>query len=457
MQKYLINLSEPTRPGRCFFINSDWGVRRLLYIWIPAFVISSCLKQPENYPPVIESITLLPSENHTPGSEIGVTAMVTDRDGDLLQFRWESDGGIVHHPDQPSTVWELPLNSKPFSYESITLTVTDGKGSVTRSKSIQVSEGLLVEGFTYFEGTTIPVPGVEVTIGKFSTLSDERGYYSIPYLNEGTIVVTAFKEQFELYESSFYIDDPKSTINLPMWSPSETMQIYGNVRTIDQVTFEGLKVSLLNPDGTESSLYDYTDLSGRFELEGIPLGIRYLMVSNRQPENLFLNDSMVYRVDLDGTVDAFNARVKIKRKVLSDQFLSGIEEWETEGTTSEGFYLLGLGQHMILREFISVPEDAEKAMFYLNSFVIGGCDLIGNVPSHRVWIINREEEYMGGISWGGDGNNYTAELEWFPSESPNFMDIYGRDIKLKLELFNENSCVSDPLWRIIQIEFSYYY
>ena len=112
---------------------------------------------------------------------------------------------------------------------------------------------------------------------------------------------------------------------------------------------------------------------------------------------------------------------------------------------------------MILKQFLPIPEDAEKAMFSLNSYVIGGCDMVGDVPSHRVWIVNREEEYMGGITWGGDGNNYPAVIEWYPSEPPNFMDIYGRDIKLMLEVSGNNTCVPNPFWRIYQIEFNYYY
>jgi hypothetical protein len=64
---------------------------------------------------------------------------------------------------------------------------------------------------------------------------------------------------------------------------------------------------------------------------------------------------------------------------------------------------------------------------------------------------------MGGLSWGGEGSNFPAELEWYPSESPNFMDIYGRDVKLRLEIFWENTCIPNPLWRIYHLEFSYYY
>lgn len=112
---------------------------------------------------------------------------------------------------------------------------------------------------------------------------------------------------------------------------------------------------------------------------------------------------------------------------------------------------------MVLRDFISVPADAEKAMFFLNSYVIGGCDLVGRLPSHRVWVSNEEREYLGGISWGGEGSNYTASVSWFLSDIPTFMDVYGKEIKLHLENSEENTCIPDPLWRIYQVEFSYYY
>jgi hypothetical protein len=406
---------------------------------------------------MIDAIMLDPSEEYTPGSDIGVSAIVTDRDGDPLEFYWSSNGGTLKEPDQPSTTWELSTRAEPLSYESITLTVTDGKGAVTRSKTIQVSEGLLIEGFTYFSGTSIPVPGVEITIGKFSTISDEMGYYHISNLKEGNTLVTATKNGFEPYEAMVFVDNPKSTYQIMMSSPTESKPISGQVKTVDNLVFEGLKVSLLNPDWSESKLFGFTDPSGRFEIDAVPLGIRYLMVASESDKSHFLNDSLIYQIKLDGAGDQFDTRIKIKRSVLSDQFMSEEGSWEYQGSLSEGFYQIKKGEQMVTKEFIRLPADAEKAMLYLNSYVIGGCDLVGNLPSHRAWIMNVEGEYMGGLSWGGEGNNYQAELEWYPSESPNFMDIYGKEVKLKLEVSEQNNCIPDPLWRIYQIEFSYYY
>lgn len=426
-------------------------------ILLLTLALTSCFKEPGNYPPEISDIVLIPSVELTPGSDIELSAVVSDPDGDDLQFYWEANSGMVKDPFSPVTTWELSMEAEPLSFKRISLTVTDGRASVTRSRTIQVAEGLLLEGYTYFSGTTIPVPGVKVTIGKFTGYSDDNGYFVFPHLKEGTAMLQASKEGFDESSTGVYLQNARSSILIEMSSGTRSRQIGGQIRTVDHLTFGGLKVSLLNPDFTESELHGFTDAGGQFVIPSVPLGTRYLMVSNRSPDTHFLNDTLIYRIEPDLNTGTFDARIKIRRTVLSDRFASQSERWEPEGAVSDGFYLLGKGQQMTLREFIRVPEDAEKAMVSLQSFVVGGCDMVGRVPSHRLWVLNSGGAYMGGVSWGGEGNNFSAELEWFPSESPNFMDIYGRDIKLRLEIFGENPCVPLPQWRIYQVEFSYFY
>ncbi|HDS06355.1 MAG TPA: hypothetical protein ENO05_01905 [Bacteroides sp.] len=425
-------------------------------IVLPVFLVS-CIGELRNSPPVIESIILDPPENFTPGSDILVSAVVHDRDGDPLEFFWESEGGLIAEPSQASTSWELSTRAEPLSYEHITLTVSDGKELVTRTRTIQVSEGLIMAGYTYFEGTTIPVPGVEVQIGKFSAFSDEEGYYMIQYLKEGNEQVVATREGFDRYESSVYVDNPKSTFHIYLTSPTETQTISGFVKTIDNLVFEGLKVVMLNPDHSESRLEGYTDNRGYYEIEKVPKGTREFLVRNPGPAGVFLNDSLISSYSVREEQVSYDARIKIKRMIIEDSFMSEIDDWDYQGNTSEGFYVLEKGEKLELREPFTVPADAEKAMLYINSFVIGGCNLVGRLPSHRAWIANRRQENMGGISWGGDGNNFTAEVSWYPSDSPTYMNIYGREIILYLEIYGETSCVPDPLWRIYNIEFSYYH
>jgi hypothetical protein len=384
-------------------------MRGLRNIWILGiFLLGSCQKHPANHPPVIESIILEPGRNFTPGSDINVTVDVKDNDQDELQFLWESEGGVLSTPDQRSTIWELDTGAEPSSYESITVTVSDGR-------------------------------------------------YLIEHLKEGGALVIAKKQGFDPFEAEVYVDNPKSIFHISMTSPIHTGRVSGIVKTIDDVIYEGLKIVLLNPDESESELCGYTNGDGEFLLENVPVGLRNLMIMSESDESHFLNDSMIYEIDMDNSGISYNARIKIRRTILSDVYLSESDKWDSQGLESDGFYILKKGQHMVLRDFISVPADAEKAMFFMDSYVIGGCNLVGKLPSHRVWVSNEEREYLGGISWGGEGSNYTARVSWFLSDIPTFMDVYGKEIKLHLEIFEENTCIPDPLWRVYQVEFSYYY
>jgi len=429
-----------------------------IYIWIGSLALfGSCERQAGNHRPVIDSILLEPEVNFTPGSDIRVTVLVEDLDQDALEYIWESEGGEILAPLQHSTTWVLDTEAEPLSYESISVTVSDGKSTASETRTIQVSEGLLMTGRATYTRTSIPVPGVEITIGKFSTVSDDNGYYMIENLKEGNTPVRAVKEGFDPFEEVVYVDNPKSVFHIPMTSPTHTGNVTGIVKTIDDVKYEGLKVVLLNNDHTESELIGYTDMYGTFKLEDVPVGQRSLMIQSEGTDSHFLNDSLIYQINMDNSEISYDARIKIKRTIMSDVYLSGKENWEFNGLISDGFYLLGLGQRMDLKEYISIPADAERAMFYLESYVIGGCDLVGRLPSHRVWISNLENEYLGGISWGGEGSNFSAEVSWYPSSPPTFLGIYGKQIKFHLEIYEENSCVPNPLWRVYQLEFSYYY
>jgi hypothetical protein len=370
-------------------------------------VLWSCQKDRGNHLPVIEAIILDPAEIYTPGSDIGVTAQVTDNDGDKLEYQWQSISGIISNPLNFSTVWELSTLAEPLSYESITLTVSDGKGSVSKTKTIQISQGHIMSGHVYFAGTAIPVPGVEITIGKFSTVSGEDGQYSIEHLREGYTLVTTQKVGFDHFESIVYVDYPKSIYNISLASSTETLQLSGTIKTFDNITYEGLRVVLLNPDQTDSDLQGITSQDGTYSIATVPVGTRSFIIRNDSPGSHFLHDSIIYQLELDGSEKSYDTRIKIKRTLLSDIYLSEMNKWDFQGDVSDGFYLLGKGQRLDLKEYITIPRDAEVATFFLNSYVIGGCHLVGQLPSHRIWISNNEQEYMGGISWGGEGGNRT--------------------------------------------------
>lgn len=437
------------------YMSRRWIYILPVYLLVPLICIS-CFG-PDNRPPVIEKIILDPAVNHTPGSDIMVSAIVTDADGDPLTYLWESEGGLIRDPLQLNASWELFTTSEPLSYEEIRLTVSDGKEAVTSRKTIQVDQGLIVTGYVYYQGTIIPVPGVEVSIGKFTSTSDQNGFYAISHLKEGSAVITARKEGFDMYEKELYVDFLKSVYHIPMTSPTFTSRVSGIIRTDDGVAREGLRVVLLNSDQTESKIHSFTDAGGFYSISGVPQGNRSVLVKSEKPETHFLDDSLVFNVNLSEPEESRDARIKIRRTIIRDVQMSGYDLWEFQGDTIDGFYLLDKGTWLQLREPIHIPEDAEKATVYLRSFIVGGCDMVGQLPSHRVWISDPEGKYLGGISWGGEGTNYPAEVSWVPSSSPTFLDIYGKDIRLHLELFEGTDCVPDPYWRVYEIGFSYYH
>jgi hypothetical protein len=253
------------------------------------------------------------------------------------------------------------------------------------------------------------------------------------------------------------VDYLKSIHHIHMSSPTLTSQVSGTIGTNDGVSFQGLRVVLLNSDLTESQLYTFTDEDGHYHIPGIPQGNRSLLVRNEDPASHFLDDSLVFPVYLTQPDESRDARIKTLRTMFFDTRLSGTDLWDIRGDTAEGFYLLGKGSWMRLQEPVWIPEDAEDAMIHLRSYVVGGCDMIERLPSHRIWISNTDGKYLGGISWGGEGTNYPAEVSWYPSSSPTFLDVYGKEIFMHLELYDGSDCVPNPYWRIYDIGFSYYH
>ena len=119
--------------------------RSISFLLILSLLIHfGCSKQQGNQPPVIQSIQLDPEVDLVPGMDIKISAEVYDSEGDPLEFLWESEGGIIAEPENAETTWELYTTAEPLSYEKLTLTVSDGTSSVSRTKTIQVSDGLVM-------------------------------------------------------------------------------------------------------------------------------------------------------------------------------------------------------------------------------------------------------------------------------------------------------------------------
>lgn len=82
-----------------------------------------------NQPPVISSMT--PAQNQTfPGGTVNLQAIVSDPNGDSINYKWSATGGSFVESGRGNNTWRAP---NEFGDYEIKLTVDDGKGATAES------------------------------------------------------------------------------------------------------------------------------------------------------------------------------------------------------------------------------------------------------------------------------------------------------------------------------------
>ncbi|MDD5398515.1 MAG: PKD domain-containing protein [Dehalococcoidia bacterium] len=77
-----------------------------------------------NMPPVIASLTAAQNQTY-PGGTVNVQSVVSDPNGDMINFNWTATGGDFVENGRANTAWRAP---KGYGTYEIKLTVDDGKG-----------------------------------------------------------------------------------------------------------------------------------------------------------------------------------------------------------------------------------------------------------------------------------------------------------------------------------------
>lgn len=82
-----------------------------------------------NVPPVIASLTAAQNQSY-PGGTVNLQSVVSDPNGDSINFKWTATGGEFVENGRANTTWRAP---KEFGSYEIKLTVDDGKGGTAQS------------------------------------------------------------------------------------------------------------------------------------------------------------------------------------------------------------------------------------------------------------------------------------------------------------------------------------
>ncbi len=151
-------------------------------------------------------------------------------------------------------------------------------------------------GKTYFVGSTSPAAGILVKCAGMSVTSGPDGSYELRAVPEGSHTVTAEAAGCQPYSQTI---DVQSDTRLFVYLDFNTTRLWGNVTNVVDGAVASAKVAY---HGFQVS----TDLSGRYEMPGIPWSTDTLTVT--QP------DYLPYRASLDLYVAEKQCDVVLKRE-----------------------------------------------------------------------------------------------------------------------------------------------
>ncbi|NQU86817.1 MAG: carboxypeptidase regulatory-like domain-containing protein, partial [Mariniphaga sp.] len=230
----------------------------------------SCEK--ENQPPIIQSITASPQSIKT-GETTQLSCVATDPEGDNLTYSWSSiNGTFPSGTSRSSVTWKAPDKSGM----NISVIVNDGQNVVNGTVNIEIMQTSVVEGYVYYSGTLIPVPGVTVSIDKVGYTTRESGHYILQNVLIGNQTISAKKLNFDNFSQVYNVQKSNNTINIEMTSDRSTHNVSGKVSDEVGNNLSGVIVSLLNPDGNVSNLTTSSDATGFYQLPSVPEGSRII-------------------------------------------------------------------------------------------------------------------------------------------------------------------------------------
>jgi len=440
-------------------------IRTITYSLIIASLLPGCEKNPseDELRPVISSIDFN-AEQVTPGTTIRVTGNVTDPKGENLTYTWTSSDGTISDPGNISTDWTISPVCQSNSNAKITLTVSNGKSNTTMYRMIPVAMGIKVTGKALFYKTSIPVSGVKIQIGAFSTLTASDGSFIFFHIAPGSNTLKAIKSGFDTVSISENLSTDKAYL-IQMTSGTKTRKVFGTIKTIDSVALGGIRILMLNDDRTESSLSAETDNNGYYEINAVPLGTRTFKLDNVSNANNC--ESTTCSVEVVASDTRMNARMKIERQI--DMLKDG---WEFKSSdlsapwnganytlTTDGTNSTVTNKMFRAAYCCPIPGDADNPQIIINQRITGSLSWPGSLyyksPASTQFYMttdcNAWPDYTVTIY-----TYWTTPVSAFTEDNISLNSSYkGQTLKLTFGLLRWSGKM--PLWEIKSLLLSYFY
>jgi hypothetical protein len=411
------------------------------------FLLNGCKKE-DNSAPVIRVIAFAPALA-TPGATVQVSAIVTDIEKDRISYSWSTDDGQISDPTSPVAYWTLSADASINSMATIRLTVSDGKGMTEKDQKINITAGVEVKGMVSFAGTSIPLSGVTVRMGEIIATTTSDGKYAFPSIPKGINKITATREGFDPYEKNIEFKYPANTYNIEMTSSTETKQLFGTVKTLIGEHLYGIRVTILNPDSTESGLTDITDVNGNYQIASVPQGTRMLQLTDETNRNDC--KTIIHEVTIADSDKKFDAGMKMMRvfETISPSTLWIYGDYQPQVVwDGSAWNLQGGSNNYSLKQSIAVPPEAEDVKVRLRHMFIGYVHYDNNIPlsEDNLFLISLKSA------------NKVYSWHWMGTISSYRTDIFTDDSYIGDELtFTFWLVDAEDTWKIANLTVSYYY
>ena len=357
---------------------------RPIFIWgwfFPAIVaiiliLTGCSKStaPGNAPPVIKEITANP-DFALPGSQIQLVADVFDPDGDPVRLKWSTYKRAGKFTPDTSESTMLSVSSALLSGMKLKLTLlaTDGHDSTYADKWIQIDTGNTVSGYVYHPSTAIPISGAIVTMADRADTSDTAGYYILPSVASGSYTLEATLAGYGPYSALMEVNGNIDR-NIYLQSEYYTTILSGNVLTMEGNVLPGAHVSVLNPDGFSSDLVSVADFRGGYAIDGIPVGLRQLVIQNGEnPVYDLYPDTIEVEVAPGGT--RYNLIGRIRRIAFESIGIASPELWKLENDGAYQAWKIDTAGNCYRFDFPKMTDFGKLAMAGAVSIPLGSKDV----------------------------------------------------------------------------------
>ncbi len=429
-----------------------------LTVLMGAFLLmSGCSKNssgPDNNPPLIDSIVTYPTSVH-PGSDVVLTAYVTDPEGDSISVKWSTYPKAGRFSDTLASLCTLtvtPVLEGGMSLK-VMLNVSDGHADRDTGIWIPLIEGETVSGHAYYAGTRIPVPGALVSVGRLVDTASFSGAYEIRHLSPGPFTIELSKDGCTDYSEQLTIDTGLIH-DVLLECDGLTNTVTGTITAYNDLGLENVKVTILNDEGTPTGLVDVTDLSGGFTIDNVPPGNRLIAVEDvGNPVYQVLSDTFIVKIVND---TAIVLQGQIKNVLFISQGVTNPDDWILEdlafwkswlmNSENQCYYynsceINGFGL-MTMADTVLVPADAENVTWFINVTLNDATLVIG-------YIVDGVSIYTENVS------SQTGDLLISKKINIPNVDIAGHELAVELYVWSNQvqDCASACLRRF---ELSYY-